>query len=317
MRKKYFILVFTLVFAMSLTACGNKTMDETNTNNVSNSATETLVLEKEPETNNMPSISEETELKEDNRIAQMQTATLQYPSKNDEWSYNVYSCYIELTDYRGSQVSSLTIPSEIENLPVWVINAHIGRDWKTPLTSVTIPDSILIIGDEAFRESALTTVNFSEGLISIGELAFYDCNLNNIELPNTLETIGDSAFWRSVPDYPIEEAIILEELVIPQSVITIGEQAFAECLVRSIVIPESVKSIGTDAFAYCNGITGYCDAEGKSLDDPRIAHDLDIYIYSTDVIIDGDIGGGTIHGYAGSTAAQYCAEYYNSFEVLR
>jgi len=44
------------------------------------------------------------------------------------------------------------------------------------LTSITIPNSVTRIGEEAFCDcSALTSVTIPEGVTSIGEAAFEDC----------------------------------------------------------------------------------------------------------------------------------------------
>ena len=77
-----------------------------------------------------------------------------------------------------------------------------------PLVEVTLPNSIKIIGKEAF---AFTT------------------NLTNISLPENLEVIGQSAFERSG----------LETLVIPFNVKDIQARAFA----RSKLIQVNIKPI--------------------------------------------------------------------------
>ena len=53
---------------------------------------------------------------EDN-ISSVGNETLQYPSENDEWEYDVYETYITLKKYKGNS-KTVNIPSEIENKPV-------------------------------------------------------------------------------------------------------------------------------------------------------------------------------------------------------
>ncbi|MGM9614101.1 MAG: leucine-rich repeat domain-containing protein [Oscillospiraceae bacterium] len=301
--KKITSLLLALLLILSLTACGEKSTSDTN-EEINSSQSENADVQ--DENNTVP----------DDRITQMQAATLQYPSKNDEWSYNVYDCYVEITDYIGAETGKLEIPATIEGLPVWVINSvghdHIGEDWDTPLIELVLSDNILIIGDYVFYESDIEKVTFPEGLETIGEGAFYGCSLKEIDLPDTLKSVGDFAFGSA-----IDNNTIIDELVIPDSVVSIGECAFNGFTLRSVVIPASVKSIGENAFLSCNLTIGdRYDENGEWIEDPRIFHDVDIYIYSQDVVINGDIGGGTIHGYAGSTTASYCAEYNKTMEII-
>lgn len=294
--KKHTFLLLVLLLILSFTACGEKSTADANVEISSSKSKNTDV--------------------QDNRITQMQAATLQYPAKNDEWSYNVYDCYVEITDYIGAETGKLEIPATIEGLPVWVINSvgddHIGEDWNTPLVELVLSDNILIIGDYAFYGADIEKITFPEGLETIGEAAFYGCSLKEIDLPDTLKSVGNHAFASA-----IDKNTIVDELVIPDSVVSIGMYAFNGFHLRSVVIPASVKSIGENAFVSCNWTVGdRFDENGKFIEDPRIFHDVDIYIYSRDVVIDGDIGGGTIHGYAGSTTASYCAEQNRTMELI-
>ena len=65
------------------------------------------------------------------------------------------------------------------------------------METVTLPDSLLFIDDQAFyacRE--LAGINFPEGPIRIGGMAFTDCSLLQcVELPGTLTELGDSVFF--------------------------------------------------------------------------------------------------------------------------
>lgn len=64
------------------------------------------------------------------------------------------------------------------------------------LKNVTIPTSVTAIGEYAFYNTAIRTLTLPEGLLTIGDDAFRDCfSLNSVVLPSTLKTIGDGAFF--------------------------------------------------------------------------------------------------------------------------
>ena len=86
------------------------------------------------------------------------------------------------------------------------------------------------------------------GLQEIDNEAFSECyNLTNIILPNSITTIGDSAF---------HNCYNLKSIIIPYSVTSIGDSTFSDCSsLKSITIPNSVTSIGNYAFNECNKLT--------------------------------------------------------------
>jgi len=87
------------------------------------------------------------------------------------------------------------------------------------------------------------TVVMQNGVINIGALAFYDLYLSSIIIPNSVTSIGYQAF---------RNCGLLSSITIPNSVTTIGEQAFLSCSnLTSITIPHSVTNIGNGAFQAC------------------------------------------------------------------
>ena len=64
------------------------------------------------------------------------------------------------------------------------------------LTSITIPNSVISIGNYSFSGcSGLTSVAVPNGVKDIGEYAFQNCtSLNSIIFPSSISEIGDYAF---------------------------------------------------------------------------------------------------------------------------
>ena len=64
----------------------------------------------------------------------------------------------------------------------------------------TLPDGVVSIGTEAFRESGLMEIVIPDSVTDIGEFAFYRSKLSHIVLGAGLKNVGRSAFdWTSYP----------------------------------------------------------------------------------------------------------------------
>lgn len=71
---------------------------------------------------------------------------------------------------------------------------------QTAITSITIPDSVTAIGEQAFnRCTSLKEVNISKNskLETIGDGAFYDTRVLKMYLPGGVKTLGSGAFQRT------------------------------------------------------------------------------------------------------------------------
>lgn len=90
-------------------------------------------------------------------------------------------------------ITFCVIPSEYNGIPVKTI-AGWGFDNCTQLSSITIPESITIIGTAAFQScKSLTSITLPEGVSTISPSAFNGCSsLTTLYLPHTLADIGRS-----------------------------------------------------------------------------------------------------------------------------
>ena len=139
------------------------------------------------------------------------------------------------------------------------------------ITSITFPNTITAIGDNAFPQCQfLTSITIPASVLSIGNNAFQSSrSLVSIDVnsanPNYSSSDGvlynkDQSLLISCPGAKAGS------FSIPGSVITIGNDAFSSCSnLTSIMIPSSVTSIGLGSFQGCNSVTSVIFAANSSL----------------------------------------------------
>ena len=169
--------------------------------------------------------------------------------------------------YGCSSLLSISIPNNVTNIDN---NAFRGC---TSLTSVTIPNSVMSIGDYAFYGcTGLTSITIPNRVTYIGEYTFKGCtSLTSVTIGESVSEIGKSAFesctsltsvvWNAIHCVNF----IIPDAPFPNSVtsFTFGEKVehvpaylcYDMSVLASITIPNSVTSIGGDAFSGCSSLT--------------------------------------------------------------
>jgi hypothetical protein len=91
--------------------------------------------------------------------------------------------------------------------------------------SITIPDSVVEIGNGAFDSAYITSIKLPKNLKKLGNSAFTGC-----------ENLGGS-------------------ITIPEGVTEIPDNAFPSTKITEVIIPDSVTNIGSEAFWGCSELT--------------------------------------------------------------
>ncbi len=188
---------------------------------------------------------------------------------------------ITITGYTGSG-GDVTIPGSFNGYPVTSIGA--GAFLGSVLTNVTIPNSVITIGNGAFEYcSGLTNVTIGGSVITIGSAAFAYCaGLTSVTIPDRVTNIAADAFPFCYaltniavdvanPSYAGAGGVLFNKTLttlvlypggltgsyaISNSVTNIGADAFASCSgLTNVTIPNSVANIADGAFVFCFGLT--------------------------------------------------------------
>jgi len=162
------------------------------------------------------------------------------------------------------------------------------------LAQIHLPEGLISVEEAAFGGCAsLEQIDLPHGLEFIGEDAFGHCNMKTLEIPDTVTEIGRGAFSGcgsleslTVPGSigVIPEAAFsgasLKNVQIGHGVTTIENNAFQGADFETLVLPETVTSIGTEAFKNCKALKNLTLPSGLENIGVRLLEGCDAIVYN-------------------------------------
>ena len=160
---------------------------------------------------------------------------------------------------------------------------------------VTASGTTEIAENACMDSESLVSLVIGGGVATVGDRAFYNCyQLRDLSLPDSLESIGEEAFNNTA----------VTSLTLPSGLKSIGANAFAWCGgLTTLVVPTGIESIGEGAFVECGslsavylpkkleGVLDVASVFGSSFDSSLITWYETLTYYT--VTLDANYAGGT------------------------
>ncbi|MDU5117959.1 MAG: cell wall-binding repeat-containing protein [Clostridium botulinum] len=126
------------------------------------------------------------------------------------------------------------------------------QDPKIGINSVIIPDTVKIIGKEAFRNNCLTDINIPESVTTIKGLAFNNNKLKTLTIPDSVTELGNGAFTlNDIADLKLSKELKtipvafgynnLVSVTIPEGVTRIEDMAFSDNKLAQVTLPTTLE----------------------------------------------------------------------------
>ena len=230
---------------------------------------------------------------------------------------------LDYNTWTGTYKGGIVIPSQITYEGSTYIVTTIGAIAFyscQELQSVSIPNSVTLISDEAFEASGIKSIDIPESVTTIGQRAFHACkNLERISLPQKIEDIGNSAFSEcsSLTSVQLPEGLFqlsnelfsycsnLKSIIIPEGPATIWFSVFRGCInLESVTLPASVQKMFGGAFLDCPSLTKIYSLNPEA---PEISSKSD------EVFDESVMQNATLYVPKGSKESYSKADYWNRF----
>ena len=159
-------------------------------------------------------------------------------------------------------------------------------------SSVTLPDSVTTVGEQAFSETGtLTSFHIGAGVTSFGETALYNSNKIaslTVAETNTVYSADSNVLYRKADDglhlILSPAANSLTDYTVRAGTVEIGAAAFrANKTLTRVVLPAGLRVIGDEAFAECKALTELVIPDSVERSTGVVNNSLEVVEYGTKV----------------------------------
>lgn len=153
----------------------------------------------------------------------------------DEFQYFTGVTNVPRGMFSGWHLTSITLPESI--LVIWQSAFSYCK-----LKTLAIPSKVTVIEEGAFKGSSISSIVIPNGVTEIAYECFAYCEaLTSISLPESVSKIQGMAF---------NGCTSLQSIKLPDSLKEIGSNSFHGSGLKSIEIPKNVERIGQEAYVY-------------------------------------------------------------------
>ena len=154
--------------------------------------------------------------------------------------------------FLSSKFSINALPTSLTYIGDAAFDGNNSYTVNGTINNISITSSITYWGENAFAFCGISDISIASGFTYIPKSAF-NCadGIRTISLPQTITAIGDSAFTRKLEmqePQELSQMKYVKELIIPNSVKSIGDVAFQRRFIENLTIGSSVAEIGFEAF---------------------------------------------------------------------
>lgn len=191
--------------------------------------------------------------------------------------------------FQDCGLTQIAIPGGIQSLEPCVFAGN-------NFTSVVVPDNIKSIGASAFVYChELTEITIPSSVTSMGERVFNYCDrLRRVNIASILSWINIAFSGPCFERFGATEGSAslyvngqrIHSFNVPNTVERISDFAFCNISITEVTIPQSVKTIGHQAFAQCNSLTRVtCNAQIP----PELGNDVFSWSYNLKIYVPGNL----------------------------